>query len=75
MGFGIDDIIALFPALLLLIQGIIDKDPLVDDDLLFQRVDDMVKLSGLAEVISDVLIRAAIGIARWIQKRKARAPA
>lgn len=66
------EIFALIPAITTLIQGILEQDPEVTDEELIQQVDDMVRLNGLAEVISDLIIRGAVGIARWKQRRQAR---
>lgn len=65
------DIFSLIPAIIALVQGIVEKDPQISDDELIRQVDDLVQLTGLAEVISDLIIRGAVGVARFIQARKA----
>ena len=65
----VSDLVTLLPVLGRLVQGVMDTADVEDDDLIDQ-LDEMLELSGLAELISDVLIRGVVKVGRWVRSAK-----
>lgn len=69
-GNIVSDIFALVPGIMALVEGILDKDESVTDEELIEQVDNLVQLQGVAEMVSDLVIRGAVLLARAIKNLK-----
>lgn len=65
-------LLALIPAVVELIQVLLDEEPEKTDEELVTELDEAFALTGLAELLDGPVIRISILLARWARARKAR---